>query len=196
MPNMVLLAPRDTTELREMTHWMAHYEEHPTAVRYPRGSGDDRLPEARTPISIGKSEVLNASEQDSEEPIAICGVGSMVSLAWEAAGELAKHGVQATVINARFLKPIDADTICAEAKAAGRLITIEENALAGGFGQTVRQALHEAGLGHIPHTILAIPDRFIEHGPVATIRKDCGLSVENVVAEAFKLIGAGQRLRP
>jgi 1-deoxy-D-xylulose-5-phosphate synthase len=190
---MVLLAPRDTTELREMTLWMADFDTHPSAVRYPRGAGDDRLPEARTPIVLGEAEVLCRAAVDSEEPIAICAVGSMVSVAWEARAELAKLGIDATVINARFLKPFDATTICEAAQASGRLVTIEENAQAGGFGQTVRTALHDAGLGHIPHTILAIPDRFIEQGAVAKIREDCGLSTHNLVIEALKLIGSPSR---
>jgi 1-deoxy-D-xylulose-5-phosphate synthase len=190
IPNIVLLAPRDTTELREMTLWMAQFDAHPSAVRYPRGAGDDRLPEARTPIMLGKAELLCQAAPDADEAIAICAVGSMVSCAWEARGELAKLGIDATVVNARFLKPLDADVICAVAQQTGRLITIEENAKSGGFGQAVRTALHEAKLGDIPHTILAIPDRFIEQGSVATLREDCGLSTKNLVLEALKLIGS------
>ncbi len=184
IPNMVLLAPRDATELREMARWMANYDEHPTAVRYPRGSSDDRLPESRTPISFGKAEVLCRANSGSRDAVTICAVGSMVSVAWEAAKELEKHGVQSTVINARFLKPFDADTICQLARETGRLITIEENVISGGFGQSVREALHAANLGHIPHTILAIPDQFIEHGSVNLIRRDCGLTSEAIVAAA------------
>ena len=77
IPNMVLLAPRDTTELREMTHWMAKYDEHPTAVRYPRGSSDDTLPESRTPISIGRSETLREGKD-----ITIAAIGSTVTTAY------------------------------------------------------------------------------------------------------------------
>ncbi len=189
MPNMVLLAPRDTTELREMTHWMAEYNDHPTAVRYPRGAGDDRLPEARTPITAGIAEVLSRASNIAAESITLCAVGSMVSLAWEAAQTLEKRGIACTVINARFVKPLDAKTVCQAAADTGRLITIEENAASGGFGQAVRSALHDAGLGHIAHSILAIPDQFIEQGSVAVIRKECGLSVENIVSEALKLVG-------
>jgi 1-deoxy-D-xylulose-5-phosphate synthase len=181
IPNIVLLAPRDTTELREMTRWMADYDSHPSAIRYPRGAGDDRLPEVRSPIAHGKAEILSEALAECDEAVTICAVGSMVSTAWEAKGELEKLGIGVTVINARFAKPIDANTICNAAKATGRIVTIEENGATGGFGQAVRTALHDAGLGHIPHTILAIPDRFIEQGPVAKIREECGLSAAGVI---------------
>jgi 1-deoxy-D-xylulose-5-phosphate synthase len=192
IPNMVLLAPRDTTELAEMTRWMAGYGDHPSAVRYPRGAGDDRLPEARTAISLGKAEILCEAAPDAQETVAICAVGSMVSLAWEARAELQKLGVDAAVINARFVKPIDAETICRAASACGRIVTIEENVQAGGFGQAVRDALHEAGLGHLPHTVIAIPDRFIEQGSVSLIRAECGLSVSHLVESVKALPKNGQ----
>jgi 1-deoxy-D-xylulose-5-phosphate synthase len=194
IPNMVLLAPRDTTELREMTHWMAQFDTHPSAVRYPRGAGDARLPEVRTGIAYGKAEVLCRAEGESGQTVAICAVGSMVSVAWEAAQELAKQGINATVINARFIKPIDAETICEAAAETGALITIEENVQTGGFGQQVRDAMHNANLGHIPHTIIAIPDKFIEHGAVDLIRRDCGLTSMNVVSEALQLVKSRQRV--
>lgn len=181
IPNIVLLAPRDATELREMTRWMAEFDSHPSAMRYPRGAGDDRLPEARTPIGLGKAEILCEAPIGCEDAVAICAVGSMVSLAWAAKIELERLGVATTVVNARFIKPIDAETICSAALATGRIVTIEENALSGGFGQVVRDALHNANLGHIPHAILAIPDRFIEQGPVPKLREECGLTVENLV---------------
>ena len=190
LPNMVLLAPRDTTELREMTHWVATYEKHPTAVRYPRGSSDARLPEVRTPISFGKAEVLKRAADGLSESICLCAVGSMVSIAWEAALELEQRGVGCSVINARFVKPIDAETICELAESAGRLITIEENVETGGFGPMVRSAMHAAGLGHIPHTVLSLPDKFVEHGSIDLIRRDCGLCAENVVRQALSLVAA------
>ena len=192
IPNLVLLAPRDTTELREMTRWMAEFDAHPSAVRYPRGAGDARLPEVRTGISLGKAEVLSRANGQAGKTLTICAVGSMVSIAWEAARELESHGITSTVVNARFTKPIDAETICSAAADTGALITIEENARIGGFGQQVRDAMHLANLGHIPHTILAIPDKFIEHGAVDLIRSDCGLNSANVVAEALKLLTSRQ----
>jgi 1-deoxy-D-xylulose-5-phosphate synthase len=183
IPNLVLLAPRDTTELREMTHFLKDYSEHPTAVRYPRGAGDDRLPEQRTPIQIGKAELL--SEGDD---ITLCAVGSMVSVAWEAKDRLAEHGIHATVINARFVKPIDVATIAEHANRTGRLLTMEENVRTGGFGQQVRDALADMGCSaHV--AVIALPDAFIEHGAQPLIRADAGISAESVVAEAMKMLG-------
>lgn len=183
IPNMVLLAPRDTTELREMTSFMAGYDAHPTAVRYPRGSSDDRLPESRTPIQFGKAEVLCEGRD-----IVIAAVGSMVCVAWEAAGLLREKGINATVINARFIKPIDEETLVSRVKACGALITIEENVQRGGYGDAAREALHKVGLGHIPHTVLALPDKFVEHGTQSIIRADCGLDANGVVAAAMGIL--------
>ena len=184
IPNMVLIAPRDTTELREMTHFMMGYDSGPIAVRYPRGSSDDRLPESRPPISFGKAEVLMEGKD-----LTICAVGSMVSAAYAAAVELSKQGISCEVINARYLKPIDASTILGSAQKTGKLITIEENVATGGFGQAVRSALHEANLGSIPHTLMSLPDAFVEHGAQPLIRKDVGLTAEDVVEQALLLIG-------
>ncbi|HVT11686.1 MAG TPA: 1-deoxy-D-xylulose-5-phosphate synthase [Fimbriimonadaceae bacterium] len=184
IPNLVLLAPRDTTELREMTHWMRGYDEHPTAVRYPRGSSDDRLPESRGAIQFGKAEILVDPEKAT---VTLAAVGSMVSVAYEAAQTLADEGILAAVINARFLKPIDADTVCDLAERTGALVTIEENVRTGGYGEAVRDALHERALGHIRHKVLALPDRFVEHGSQPQIRSDCSLDAKSVV-EAAKAV--------
>ncbi len=187
IPNLVLLAPRDTTELAEMTRWMTGYDRGPTAMRYPRGSSDDRLPEQRPPIILGKAEVL-ASGGD----ITIVAVGSMVSPAWEARALLAASGCTAGVINARWVKPIDFDTIFAEAQKTGRLLIVEENVRIGGFGQMVRDEMLERGLGHIQSSILAIPDRFIEHGAQPLIRGDLGLDAKGIVSAVQALMAAGQ----
>lgn len=188
LPNMVLCAPRDTTELREMIHWMAAYDDGPTAVRYPRGAGDDRLPEARSPIQLGRCEILSQTENPD---LLICAVGSMVGSAWAAAATLAESGVRTTVINGRFLKPIDAETIAALAKSAGRILTIEENVRAGGFGEAVRNALHEHGLGHFPHTLMTLPDEFIEHGSQTILRAQCGLDADGIVTVAKRMVRIG-----
>ena len=191
MPNMVLLAPRDTTELREMTHWMAAYDDGPTAVRYPRGAGDDRLPEARPAISLGRAEVLgcNGDTFENAPEILLCAVGSMVSTAWEASAELAKRGLRGTVVNARFIKPLDADTICDLASRAGRVVTVEENVQRGGFGEAVRDALAAQGFGHLPIEIIALPDKFVEHGAQPIIRAEVGLDAPSIATAALRLAG-------
>ena len=184
IPNMVMLAPRDTTELRQMTVWMKDYDKGPSAMRYPRGSSDDRLPEGRSPIELGRSEILREGKH-----ITIVAVGSMVSVAWEATQILAQQGIEAGVINSRFLKPIDADAILDRASASGRLITIEENVQRGGFGEAVRDAVANAGLhAKIDVRIMALPDAFVEHGAQPIIRKECRLCADSVVALAQSML--------
>jgi 1-deoxy-D-xylulose-5-phosphate synthase len=178
IPNLTILAPRDTTEMREMVRWTAAYDEGPTAVRYPRGASDDRLPEGRTPIQYGRAEVLREGDD-----LTLAAVGSMASVAWEAAALLAEQGIEATVINARFAKPIDHVTIGEWAKATGRILTLEENVLPGGFGQQVVARL-PAG---VVAEIVALPDAFVEHGAQAILRREAGLDAEAVVARALRL---------
>lgn len=184
MPNMALCAPRDTTELREMVRFAAGYDSGPLAVRYPRGASDDRLPESRTSIELGRAEVVREGGD-----VAILAVGSMVGPAYEAAAKLAEQGIQARVVNARWLKPIDVEAVCEAARTCRALLTVEENVAAGGYGQAVRAALAEAGLAATPLACLTLPDAFVEHGAQPLIRRDCGLDAEGILARALQLAG-------
>lgn len=185
IPNITLLAPRDTTELREMTLWMKDYNDLPSAVRYPRGSSDDRLPEGRSPIEFRKAEVLCSGKHAT-----VAAAGSMVSVAWEAARLLSEEGIEVGVINARFLKPIDEQTILSEAGVTKNLVTIEENVQQGGFGEMVRSAIADAGLSaEIRHEIMALPDEFVEHGSQPIIRQGCKLCAEDLVAKIREIVG-------
>ncbi len=182
MPNMVVLAPRDTTELREMTRFMHEYDAGPTAVRYPRGASDERLPESRSSIALGRSERLRSGKD-----LTIVAVGSMTGEAYAAAEELKEYGIDASVINARFLKPIDVESILDDVTITGRLLTVEENVRIGGFGQQVRDQL--SGLGFEgPQAIVALPDGFVEQGAQPLIRRDCGLDCAGIVAVAKELV--------
>ncbi len=185
IPNIVLLSPRDTTELREMTLWMRDFDALPSAVRYPRGSSDDRLPEGRSSIELGKAEVLKGGKD-----VTIVAIGSMVSVAWEAAQALATEGIDAGVINSRFIKPLDSATILDHAGATGKLITIEENVQRGGFGEAVRDAVQSSGLS-IEHRIISLPDAFVEHGTQPIIRAECGLSSSNVEKLVREMLTSG-----
>lgn len=182
IPNIALLAPRDTTELREMTHFMMGHDDGPTAVRYPRGASDDRLPEVRTPIQLGKGEVIREGKD-----ITLIAIGSMVSVAFEAARVLAEQGIDAEVINARFAKPIDEALMIQSVRKTGAWISIEENVKPGGFGEAVLRSMNEMQMGDLPHRILAIPDQFVEHGSQAIIRESVGLSSANIVEVAQAL---------
>ncbi len=203
MPNMALCAPRDATELREMLRFMAHHDTGPIAMRYPRGAAEDVLPEGRTPVKIGQAEVLGSpaplssgtnhpGKDEAGSAVAIVALGSMVAEAWRAAQALAAEGVRAVVVNARWAKPIDAETIATVARQCGAVVTVEENVRTGGFGQQVRDALAGHGLRGLPMEVLALPDTFVEHGPQPVIRAEQGLSVEAITAAAQRVVLAKQ----
>ncbi len=186
IPNMTVLAPRDATELKEMVRWMAAYEDGPTAVRYPRGAGDDRLPESRSPIARGKAEIL---DRPVSPALAILALGSMVAPAWEAAGLLRERGIAATVVNARFAKPLDADTLLEVVREAGAVLVAEEAVPSGGFGDAVATLLRENGLGGVPFAHASLPDAFIEHGTQASLRQGAGLDARSLAKLAERLVG-------
>ncbi|MBS1705405.1 MAG: 1-deoxy-D-xylulose-5-phosphate synthase [Armatimonadetes bacterium] len=180
IPNIVVLAPRDTTELREMTLFAAGFDEGPLAIRYPRGASDDTLPEGRAPMQLGKAEIL--AEHD-EARVTLVGVGSMVPVIWEARATLQEAGIPVNVINARWCKPIDLATLGEFAHQSELMILVEENVRAGGYGQQVRDALSEQYPGLTCEIqVMALPDSFIEHGAQPIIRVEAGLSPEAVVA--------------
>lgn len=185
IPNLVILAPRDTTELREMTHWMRTFDDHPTAIRYPRGSADEGLPESRTPIALGKSEVIRHPDRPK---LLIAAIGSTVGPAFEAAKRLSAEGIEATVLNGRFVKPLDSETVASLAREAGAVITVEENVRAGGFGEAVAAALREAGLGGIPLRLVTLPDEFVEHGSQAILRAQCGIDAVGILSAAREMV--------
>jgi len=186
IPNLTLMAPRDTTELREMTNFMLGYNKGPIAIRYPRGASDDRLPEQRTPIQFGRSEVIREGSD-----VTLVAVGSMVSATFEAAQALAEQGISCEVINARWIKPLDVDSIVQSVTKTKRLVTIEENVRTGGFGQQVLDAVVSRNVPlSSPAQILALPDKFVEHGAQAFIRRDCGLDAEGIITAVTALVRA------
>jgi 1-deoxy-D-xylulose-5-phosphate synthase len=172
-----------------MAHWMLAYDRGPTAVRYPRGSGDDRLPDSRSPIQLGKAEILRLPEHAK---VAIVAIGSTVSPAYEAAQTLSQQGVECTVVNARFIKPLDAEAMVSVAERCGAVLTVEENVRSGGFGEQVRNVLADAGLGHLPMRLLALPDEFVEHGAQPILRSYAGIDAESIAAAALELAAISQ----
>jgi 1-deoxy-D-xylulose-5-phosphate synthase len=155
----------------------------PSSVRYPRGEGLGvdmaREPEA---LEVGKAQVLREGAD-----VVLLAVGSMVQTAREAAEKLAEEGIEATVVNARFVKPLDAETIASLAQSVGRIVTIEENALAGGFGSAVLELLESRGLEETRVRRLGIGDRFIPAGKNSILMADCGLDVDGIAAAARQL---------
>ena len=179
LPGITLMAPKDENELRHMLK-TALYSGVPMALRYPRGAGYGvEMDTELTTLEIGKGELL--AEGDD---LCLVAIGSTVMPALLAAESLRQKGIAASVVNARFVKPLDAELILVVARRTGRIITIEENALQGGFGSAVLELLYDNGLQDVKIRRLGIPDRFIEQGSQAQLRKDLGIDAEGIAAAA------------
>jgi 1-deoxy-D-xylulose-5-phosphate synthase len=183
VPNMVLMAPKDENELQHMIKTAVEYPG-PTAVRYPRGTGyavpmDQELKQ----LEIGKAELL----MDGTD-VAIVPIGNMVYPAMEAARRLAADGISATVVNARFVKPLDGELILRVAKKTGRVVTVEEHALMGGFGSAVLESLDAAGMTGVKSLRIGLPDSYIEHGTQALLRKKYGLDADGIYASVREFV--------
>ncbi len=176
VPNMAILAPKDVEEMRAMTKFALDYGDGPIAVRYPRG-GIDALAAAVQPVEMGKSETLLADGQEA----AIIAAGAGVQIALDAAAMLRARGIGVTVINARFVKPLDTEAIVTAARACKLVVTVEDNVVAGGFGSGVLELLSEAGV-QTPARLVGLPDEFVEHGPVPVLRNQVGLTAAHVAA--------------
>jgi 1-deoxy-D-xylulose-5-phosphate synthase len=178
VPNLAVAAPKDENELQHLLH-TAVYCGQPMAVRYPRGSGlgvamDTELHS----IPIGSAEIL----RDGQD-LAIIAIGVSVQTAMDAAGILAKQGIEATVVNSRFAKPLDSNLITGIAQHIKRIVTIEENVLAGGVGSSVVTLLEQAGIYDVHARCIGIPDEFVEHGTQATLRAKYGLDSQSIVRQ-------------
>jgi 1-deoxy-D-xylulose-5-phosphate synthase len=173
IPGLAVMAPKDGVELRKMLEFALRHQG-PVAIRYPRG----KVPEGRgfqSEIELGSGEILKEGTD-----IALIGVGSCVIPALKASERLKKVGISALVINARFIKPLDVELLRAVAGRVPKIVTIEENALQGGFGSAVMECLHEAEIGHVRIKRLGIPDRFIEQGSPGRLRAKYGIDEEGI----------------
>lgn len=174
MPGMVIMAPKDENELRNMLYTAVNYEG-PAAVRYPRGEGIGvPLDEDFTELEIGRAEIVRDGGS-----IAILAVGTMVSVACKTAELLLKRGINCTVVNMRFIKPLDKECILQMADKMEAIVTMEENVLNGGFGSAVVELLADEGRS-IPVLRFGIPDEFIEQGTQSELREQCGLTPEQM----------------
>ncbi len=176
VPNLVVMAPKDEGELRDMLLTMVEHVG-PAAMRYPRGNGVG-ADIARAPqlLEIGKGEIL----RDGGE-IAIVAYGSMVHPSLQAAANLAKENIEATVVNARFVKPLDASLLLALAKTKRLIVTVEEAYLAGGFGSAVLELLEENGLQDKVRVVrMGIPDRLVTHGDAKLLLAKYGLDGDGI----------------
>jgi 1-deoxy-D-xylulose-5-phosphate synthase len=182
LPNMVLMAPKDENELvRMLTTSLAH--KGPVAVRYPRGNVEGVKTEKRDlPLSIGKGEVLQRGND-----VLILAIGRSVNDALIAHATLAEQGISATVVNCRFVKPLDVDLIGALAREIPRIITVEENVRQGGFGSAVLEGLSDQGITGFRLECIGIPDIFVEHGPQKMLRSKYGIDASSIVNAAKRL---------
>jgi 1-deoxy-D-xylulose-5-phosphate synthase len=186
LPHVVLMAPRDEAMLVHMLHSALLHDDGPVALRYPRGEAEGvPLPARPEPIEIGRGELL----REDGERVAFLGYGYGVPVALGAAERLAdEHGVEATVADARFAKPLDAELVERLASEHELLVTVEENVLAGGFGSAVLEHLADRDLlGRARVLRFGLPDRYVTHGKPALLRDEVGLTPEAVaerVAEA------------
>ena len=180
IPNMVIMSPKHKWELADMVRFGISYEG-PIAIRYPRGSACDVCPEFRSPIEYGKSEILY-----EESDIAIIFVGHMFEEALKVREDLKEKGYDCSLINARFIKPLDAKMLDRLTKKHRLIVTIEENVKSGGFGEHVSEYLMRTG-ADVRVQILALPDDYVEHGNVDVLRKETGLDVESMTAQICKM---------
>jgi 1-deoxy-D-xylulose-5-phosphate synthase len=185
LPNMVIMAPADENDLRSMLA-TALLHDGPIAFRYPRGSATGvPLREPVEPLPLGQGEVLKEGDD-----ILILAIGRSVGDALEACNALKNQGIFATVVNCRFVKPLDLDLICTLAKKIPRVITVEENVRSGGFGSAVLEALSDAGLNGIRVERIGIADIFVEHGPQQLLRSLYGIDAPAIVKAACRLMNA------
>jgi len=189
VPGMVVTAPRDGNELRDLLWTGLDYDKGPFSLRYPRGSVPEEFDPARTPriLPIGSWEVLQEGRD-----VALLAVGSMVEVVLRARERLERRGINATVVNCRFVKPMDTEVLGRVRKDHSLLVTVEENTLNGGFGDGVLGQLEDMGLA--PENVIrfGLPDRFVSHGSRDELLAEVGLAPEHL---EWKILEALDRHR-
>jgi 1-deoxy-D-xylulose-5-phosphate synthase len=185
VPNMVVMAPKDEEELRCMLLTALEHNDGPIALRFPRGAvvGVERRSE-HSAIPLGAGELVREGAD-----VSLIAIGSMVTVASECARMLEETGIEATVVNARFVKPLDGDLILSVARRGAPIVTLEENTVSGGFGDAVIALVSEHNPGIRMHAI-GIPDRFVPHGKRAELLEEAGLSAPAVARAVMDLLAA------
>ncbi|HEY9847455.1 MAG TPA: 1-deoxy-D-xylulose-5-phosphate synthase, partial [Candidatus Caenarcaniphilales bacterium] len=184
LPNMVLMAPKDEAELQRMVVTGIEHTSSPIALRYPRGNGYGAvlMEEGWEPLPIGQAEILRRGDD-----VLMVAYGSMVYPALQAAEILSEHSIEATVINARFAKPLDTELILPLAQRIGQVVTLEEGCVMGGFGSAVAEAL----LDHqvmVPVTRLGVPDQLVEHAKPEESLVALGLTSAQIAERVRSLV--------
>jgi 1-deoxy-D-xylulose-5-phosphate synthase len=182
LPNMKVMAPKDEEELRHMLY-TAVYMDGPVALRYPRGKalGVPMTGELQR-LEVGKAELLSPAtlEEAERADVTILAYGSTVAQAQLAAQELAEEGMCVAVVNARWAKPLDEEMILRLVRGTHHLVTVEDHVMAGGFGSAVLELFEHRGMHDIDIRVIALPDKFIEHGAVTLLKELYGLSSAHI----------------
>jgi 1-deoxy-D-xylulose-5-phosphate synthase len=185
IPNLVIMAPKDENELQHMLYTSVHHEG-PVAIRYPRGAGEGvELSDTLQDLPVGKGELLREGAD-----ILLLPIGNRVMPAMEAATGLAKVGINAAVINPRFVKPLDNELILEWAERTGRIVTVEDNVRQGGFGNAILELLASNHLPHIKVRNLGYSDSFLEHATQEILWKQGLIDVPAIINTAMELIDA------
>jgi 1-deoxy-D-xylulose-5-phosphate synthase len=188
LPNMIVAQPMDERELQDLLWTAIHQREHPFAIRYPRASiGEDLDRRDFDFLPIGKWETLRSGSD-----VAILAVGTMVKPALTAAETLASEGLEAEVVNCRYVKPLDEELLLGLASRFSRFVTVEESAVWSGFGANVLRSLTEQGFGPEARC-LGLPDRVIDHAARKLQLEECGLTARGIADAARALAGAAVR---
>lgn len=183
IPNLIVASPKDENELQHLLYTATKIGK-PMAVRYPRSAGVGvSMDTTFHKIPIGKAEIIRHGTD-----IGIIAIGSMVAPAETAAHELHLQGVHATVVNARYVKPVDADMILEIARQTHHILTIEENTLSGGFGSYVTDIIEQAGIINVTINSLGLPDKFIEHGTQNFLRSKYSLDTKGIVKKVLSIL--------
>ena len=173
IPNMHIMAPKNKWELSDMLKYAVEFDG-PIALRYPRGEAYDGLKEYRRPVEYGKSEVIY-----EEEDIALLAVGNMVKIAEQVRKNLKEIGYSCTLVNARFVKPIDTEVLDMLSADHKLLVTMEENVRSGGYGEKVMDYVVEQELP-VKLLNISLPDEYVEHGNVALLYEEVGIDAQTV----------------
>ncbi len=186
IPNMTVMAPKDENEFVRMLAAAIDHDG-PVSVRYPRGSGEGTAPEKTVqPLEIGRGELVRQGDD-----VLLLAIGRSVTEAVRAAEMLAEEGIEAAVINARFVKPLDSALIRQWAEKTGKMVTVEEHLLDGGFGSAVIELLADAHMMHCRVKRVGIRDNFVEHGAPQILRSVYGVDADAVMSAAQELVETG-----
>lgn len=183
IPNMNICAPKNKWELSDMMKFAVKLEK-PIAIRYPRGTAYAGLKEYRAPIEYGRAEWIY-----EESEIALFAVGGMVKTAEGVREQLKEKGYQVSLINARFVKPIDEEAVVTACKNHRLLVTMEENVATGGYGEKVLRCMDENCL-HNDYLNISIPDAYVEHGNVEVLKKEIGIDEDSIVRRICERLGS------